>query len=187
MPLAPPEPIHTPRVTVRLLEESDLPGLMAVNGDDQVTRFLPYATWRSPEDAQAWHQRMQGLHQTGTALQFVLLDRATGEPAGTCLLFRHDEGSARAELGYVLGRAHWGSGLMQEALQGLLACAFGPLQLRRLEAEVNPANVASTRLLQRLGFTREGVLRQRWVGKGEPYDVVVFGLLSHEFKPATPR
>ncbi len=58
------------------------------------------------------------------------------------------------------------------------------MHLRRVEAEVNPANTASVHLLQRLGFTREGLLRQRWVDKGQAYDVAAFGLLRDEYPSA---
>lgn len=80
---------------------------------------------------------------------------------GTCLLFRLDENSSRAELGYVLGRRYWRSGLMNEALHALIGQTSHVFGIRRLEAEVNPPNVASARVLERLGFAREGVLRQR--------------------------
>jgi RimJ/RimL family protein N-acetyltransferase len=72
---------------------------------------------------------------------------------------------------------------MKEALQGLLSAAFSDLGLRRVEAEVNPANLASVRLLERLGFAHEGVLRQRWVAKGQAYDVAVYGLLRDDWRP----
>jgi len=106
---------------------------------------------------------------------------ARGRAVGTCLLFRFDAASARAELGYVLGRAQWGTGLMHEALAALIDAAFGAMALRRLEAEVDPRNAASGRLLRRLGFRREGLLRQRWVTKGAAADVEVYGLLSAEW------
>lgn len=182
MPLRAPPPLETPRLLLRLVTPADLPGLMQVNGDDAVTRFLPYATWTSAADGEAWLQRMANIQATGTALQFVVVERRSGLPIGTCLLFRYDEGSARAELGYVLGRAHWGSGCMHEALAALIDAAFGTLALRRLEAEVDPRNVASARLLQRLGFRREGLLRQRWVTKGEAKDVEAYGLLRDEWR-----
>jgi [ribosomal protein S5]-alanine N-acetyltransferase len=152
-----------------------------MNGNDEVTQFLPYATWRSLDNADAWFQRMQNLQATGTALQFVVIDKSSEKAVGTCLLFKFDERSARAELGYVLAQAYWHKGYMQEALRGLIHCAFSSMGLRRLEAEVNPQNEASTRLLQSIGFTKEGVLRQRWVGKDEPYDVAIYGLLKHEY------
>ena len=181
MPLSAPAPIPTERLTVRQLASADLPALLEVNGDNAVTRFLPYATWQSLTDADAWFARMEAMQATGTGIQFVVVEKSTQKSVGTCLLFRYDEGSSRAEIGYVLGRAYWGSGYMEEALRGLIQYAFSTIGLRRLEAEVNPENVASTGLLQRVGFQKEGLLRQRWVGKGEPYDVAVFGLLKDEY------
>jgi RimJ/RimL family protein N-acetyltransferase len=184
MPLVVPPPFETPRLVVRPVERGDLPGLMQVNGDAEVTRFLPYATWLSIADAGAWYERMAKLQATGTAVQLVLIGKDSNVPVGTFLLFRWEESARRAEVGYVLGRAHWGTGLMREALHAVAAQAFGTLGLRRLEAEVDPANVASTRVLERVGFVREGLLRQRWLRDQRPYDVAIYGLLGHELEHA---
>ena len=184
MPLVAPESIESARLSLRIVQRSDLPALLAVNGDPQVTHFLPYPTWSTLADGEAWFERMHGIQSGGTALQFVVVDRQTGEPVGTCLLFRYDEGSQRAELGYVLGRAYWGRGYMLEALHALLKHVFAAMGLRRVEAEVDPANVASTGLLERIGFVKEGVLRQRWVDAGRPHDVCAYGLLRHEYRAA---
>jgi [ribosomal protein S5]-alanine N-acetyltransferase len=181
VPLLDPGPIETSRLRVRTVTEADLPALLLVNGDLDVTRFLPYPAWATLADGLAWLKRMHGFQASGTALQFVVADKEAGHAIGTCLLFKHDEGSARAELGYVLARACWGRGLMHEALTALVGCAFTQMGLRRLEAEVDPRNRASGRSLQRLGFTREGLLRQRWVDKGEAHDVEAYGLLRHEW------
>ena len=184
MPLLDPGILESRRLLLRRVETPDLADLGVVNGDDAVTRFLPYATWKTPDDAGAWYERMQGIQATGTALQLLIVERTSERAIGTCLVFRHDEGSARAELGYVLGRAHWSRGYMREALGVLIANAFGPMKLRRLEAEVDPRNGASQRLLLHLGFQKEGRLRERWIAKGEAKDVDVFGLLRHEWTSA---
>jgi ribosomal-protein-alanine N-acetyltransferase len=181
VPLVAPSLIESERLAVRLVIESDLPALLEVNSSEEVTALLPYATWSSMADAEAWLHRMRGIEATGLAFQFVVVLKSTGKAIGTCLLFRFEEGSARAELGYALGRAHWGQGLMHEALAGLLGSAFGTMGLRRLEAEVDTRNGSSARLLQRLGFTKEGLLRQRWVTKGEAKDVEMYGLLRNEW------
>ena len=181
MPLAAPKPIDSRRLLVRLVDESDLPALLEVNASEEVTALLPYARWTSMADAEAWLQRMNGIQATGLALQFVVVSKSTGMAIGTCLLFRFEEGSDRAELGYVLGRAYWGQGLMHEALEALVGCAFDSIGLRRLEAEVDTRNRSSARLLQRLGFSKEGLLRERWVAKGEAKDVEMYGLLRSEW------
>jgi ribosomal-protein-alanine N-acetyltransferase len=185
MPLLAPSPIESTRLIVRLVAEPDLPSLLEVNGNEETTRFLPYPSWHSLSDAQAWLKRMTDMQAAGSALQFVLVEKQLGVAIGSCLLFRFEENSSRAELGYVLGRAHWGRGYMREALTALIDRAFTTLHLRRLEAEVDPRNLASSRLLQALGFAKEGLLRQRWVSKGEARDVEAFGLLRHEWPGQT--
>lgn len=186
MPLVLPEPTESARLRLRPVQATDLPDLLVVNGDDETTRYLPYPAWRGLDDAQAWYQRVQERHAEGSAMQFVLELRATGQVVGDCLLFRFEPPSTRAELGYVLGRPWWGQGLMREGLELLLQAAFGPLDLRRLEAEADPRNLASDRLLLRLGFEREGLRRERWIMKGAAVDSHVYGLLREEWL-ARPR
>jgi RimJ/RimL family protein N-acetyltransferase len=174
-------PIRTRRLEIRDLEDADLRDLLEVNGDPEVTRFLPYDTWRSHADGVAWLVRMTRLAEGGTARQLVLVTRDERKVIGTLLLFRFDRDSARLELGYVLGRAYWGGGLMREALESIATLAFETLRIRRLEAEVNAGNVASRRLLRGLGFVHEGTLRKRWIAKGEAYDTDMYGLLAEEW------
>lgn len=172
--------IESPRLLLRPVAPADLPDLLEVNGDPEVTRFLPYETWRSLADAEAWFARMEEMAAGGTGQVFALVRRADTKVVGDLLLFKYNEGSARVELGYVLGRACWGQGLMGEAVAAACACAFDELGLRRIEAEVNPENVASCALLLRVGFTREGTLRQRWAAKGSAYDTHMFGWLAED-------
>src|SRR6266436_1782831 len=163
MPLKALNPIESARLYVRPVSEPDLPALLEVNGDEEVTRFLPYAAWKSMSDAQAWFKRMTDLEARGSSLQFVIALKQPGIAIGTCLLFQFEEANAQAEIGYVLGRAYWGQGYMREALAALIDCAFNRMSLRRLEAAVESQNAKSTRLLRDLGFIREGVLRERWI------------------------
>lgn len=185
MPLIAPNPIETPRLLVRLFTESDLPALMEVNGDDEVTRFVPYATWQSLDDAKAWFKRMSDLQASGLALQFVVAEKTTGKAIGTCLLFRFEEITARVELGYVLGRANWGHGYMSEALTALINCAFDHMAPRILDATVDLRNVRSTRLLLRLGFVNAGLPHQHEITKGEATELEIYRLYQQAWAPRT--
>ena len=173
--------IATPRLVIRPIEAADLPDLLAINGDEEVTRFLPYATWTSIDDGTAWFDRMQGIAATGTAQQLVIEHVPAGRVIGTLLLFKYEASSSRLELGYALGRSHWRQGLAKEALRGICTHLFRDRSIRRLEAEVNPANQASCALLQGLGFAMEGRLRKRWVSKGQAYDIHFYGCLAEEW------
>lgn len=173
--------LPTARLTVRPLNGGDLGDLFEVNGDDAVTRFLPYKTWVTADDASAWLARMEALSAAGTAQQLVIERNADRKAIGTILLFKFDEASARLELGYVVGRAHWRQGYAREALHAVCDHALRNLSVRRIEAEVDPLNAASNALLLALGFVREGTLRQRWVAKGTAHDTNIYGCLAHEW------
>ena len=180
-------PVYSPRTCVRPVHQDDLGDLLAINSDDAVTQFLPYRSWQTPADASSWYERMQALEAAGTGIQLVIsLNSANSqtEPRviGSVLLFKFDAGSARAELGYVLGRPHWRQGLAREALQAVMRQAFGALGLRRIEAEVNTDNTASCALLCSLGFVLEGCLRQRWAVKGVTYDTHLYGCLVQDWQ-----
>jgi len=181
MPLVPLRPIETDRVCVRPLSESDLPSILAINSDEEVVKFLGHAPWQAMADAEAWFERISKLQAAGSALEFVIAAKESGNVIGRCGLFDFEEANAHARLGYILARAFWGQGYMREALTALISCAFSEMDLRRLEANVEANNTASASLLRRIGFTREGVLRERWITKEETMDAEVYGLLRREW------
>lgn len=183
MPL-PPQPclIETPRFSMRLPEEADLPALYAIHSNDEVNRFLPYVTWTSMDDAKAWVDRATTRLKAEQATQFVVFDRASGRLIGSCVLFLFDFESGTAEMGYALDQPFWGKGYMPEMLNALIGFAFGPLGLRRLEAEVDVRNLPSHHLLLKLGFEHEGVRRENRFMKGEVKTSNIYGLLKHEWQ-----
>ena len=184
MPLPAFAPITTDRLSIVPIAEGLIDDLVAVNGDPAVTEYLPYATWTSREDGLAWLSRMKTLEESGTARQLALTLKTSGRAIGTLLLFKYDEGSRRIEIGYALAQAYWAKGLMHEALGAACRVAFEELGCRRLEAEVNPGNAASCKLLMRLGFKLEGRLRQRWSAKGKTYDTNLYGRLITDPMPS---
>jgi RimJ/RimL family protein N-acetyltransferase len=107
---------------------------------------------------------------------------AGGDVIGTCTLYGWVPSSRRAEIGFVLGRPAWGQGYMREALDTLLGHAFGAMDLNRIEADTDPRNQASMRMLERLGFAREGLLPERWIVDGEVSDSVLYGLLRRHWQ-----
>lgn len=169
------------RLFIRPILNSDLDDLMQVNGDREVTRFLPYPTWESEADAQAWWDRTEQRVANGTARQMVIWHLADERVIGSVLLFNYDQGSCRLEIGYVLARDYWRCGYASEALHAVLSTLFLTSGIRRVEAEVNPDNIASGALLLAQGFSLEGLRRERWMSDDSPYDVDVYGLLAREF------
>ena len=180
-PLAP-VTLPTKNVTLRFLSESDLPAAYDIFSNPEVMRYWSYPPWTDKSQAQQWLINVKEDYRTRTALQLGIERRVDHVLVGTCTLFQFHIFSRRAEIGYALGRPYWGSGYMNEALQALLHYAFHTLNLNRLEADIDPRNKASARTLERLGFQREGHLRERWIVNNEISDTWLYGLLRREWR-----
>ncbi len=120
-------------------------------------------------------------YQSGKSLPLGIERSGDKVLVGQCTLFHFHEASRRAEIGYALGRPFWGRGYMHESLQALLSYAFNHLALNRLEADIDPRNTSSARALERLGFLKEGYLRQPWIVNGEVSDTCLYGLLRDDW------
>jgi ribosomal-protein-alanine N-acetyltransferase len=88
-----------------------------------------------------------------------------------------------AEIGYGIGEANQGRGIATSAVGLLVQMCFRESPLRKLLAYVHDKNVASRRVLSKLGFTQEGFLREHYIINGVPQNELLFGLLKHEWKP----
>ena len=174
------------RITLRFLTAADVPAIYAIFSDRDVMRYWSRPPMADPHEANAHVQDVCAGYRSGDALQLGIERNVDGALIGTCTLFHIHWSSRRAELGYALARAAWGQGLMHEALSTLVTYAFDGLELNRLEADIDPRNVASARSLERLGFRKEGHLRERWMVSGEVSDSDVYGLLRIDW-PARVR
>ena len=178
-------PILTPRLLIRRVQPDDLDALFAIHTDAATTRYIPHMHWATRANADAWFARDLERRRTESAVQCVIVRRetATADEAiiGTAVLFNIEKASGLAEIGYLLAREHWGQGYATEAVTAFIDFAFSTLNLRRLEATVDTRNAGSNQLLQRLGFTLEGVLRERWLAAGELQNINLFALLRREW------
>ena len=175
--------ITTERLVLRWVSENDIDSLYEVFSDPQVMRYWSTPPYTNREDAVKLQREIAAGNENNTMIKWGLALRESDHLIGTTTLFNLSLENGRAELGYAMGHAHWGKGYMNEALQALLFHAFEVMNIRRLEADVDPRNTASIRTLERLGFQREGYLRERWHVNGEIQDAFFFGLLRREFKP----
>ncbi|MDO5625589.1 MAG: GNAT family N-acetyltransferase [Pseudomonadota bacterium] len=176
--------IDTPRLRLRPLAPADAPSLLAIFSDPQVMRYWHTPPWQSLDDARRFIADSAQAMREAAALTLGMQLKTSGELIGKCMLFNHVKASRRAEIGFGLARTHWGGGYLNEAAQVLLTHGFQSLGLRRIEAEIDPANTASAKALECLGFIREGLLRQRWEINGVVSDSALYGLLAGDGPPA---
>ena len=179
--------LETPRLQLRPLRPDDAPAVYALHADPIALRYWSTPPWHDPAQADALIARDLTAMAEGDHVRLGLERRADGRLIGLCSLFAFHLPSRRCELGYLLQREAWGQGLMHEALVTLLDWAFGVLDLNRIEADIDPRNVASQRSLERLGFVAEGRLRERWIVAGEVSDSALYGLLRRQWAVRAAR
>ena len=173
--------LRTPRLRLRPLTPDDAEAVFAVFSDPEVMRYWSWTAWTSIDAAHALIRDDREAMAAGKHLRLGIEVLGTPGVIGMCTLFSLMVQCRRAEIGYALARAQWGRGTMHEALTALLAYAFGELDLNRIEADIDPRNAASARSLERLGFVREGYMRERWIVGDEVADTVFYGLLRREW------
>ena len=162
---------------LRPLSAADATELRILFGDPEVTAFMdidPLATEAEALEVIGWARELAGR---GEGVRWGV--RRAGRLIGTCGFNKLElDRGRRGEIAYDLERAAWGQGVMAEILPYVMAFGFGELGLHRLEAMVTVGNARSCGLLERLGFQREGVLRDHGFWKGRFWDQIVYGRLE---------
>lgn len=174
--------LTTQRLQLRALRKSDASALFAIRSDPKVMRYWSSSPWPSIDKAHELIARDKESMAAGQYLHLGLERKNGKDLIGTCTLFKLSEQCRRAEIGYGLASSVWGQGYMHEALVALLDYGFAELDLNRVEADIDPDNSASARSLLRLGFKKEGHLRERWIVNGQTSDSDLYGLLSSEWQ-----
>ena len=167
-----PERLLTRRLHLRPIAPRDAqPIFDGYAQDPQVTRFL---TWR-PHTALSQTQAYVGDCMAATSSRTYVMTERAGERVIGALAMRRIHGHA-VDVGYVLERSSWRQGPLTEALAEAARWALDEHDVRRFWAVCDAENVGSSRVLERAGLSREGVLR-RWIihpnGSDEPRDCLV--------------
>jgi RimJ/RimL family protein N-acetyltransferase len=184
MTLPTPE-LHTARLRLRPFTDADAAPLYTLHSNAHVLRYWDSPPWTEPARAQRFIATCRKIEEKGTGAR-VAVDRVRdGAFIGWCGLTSWNPDFRSASLGYVFDAAAWGHGYATETAHAVLRWAFDTLDLNRVQAETDTRNVASARVLEKLGFVREGTLRENCVVNGDVSDSWVFGLLRREWRPAS--
>jgi len=167
--------LKTERLTLRKLQNSDAEGILELYQDPEVVRWLDWNGAVSLEEARFVLALFEQQTRTARNLRWGLTLTGEEKVIGSVVLMNFRR-QAYADIGYDLSRAYWGRGLMQEALTELLRFCDRDLGLQRIQAYIRPENLASVKLIERLGFVREGLLRKAGMHDVHPelYDVLLY-------------
>jgi RimJ/RimL family protein N-acetyltransferase len=176
--------LETERLRLRPFADTDAEAVYALQSDAHVLRYWDEPPWTEPERAQRFLARSRQLAEDGTGVRLAIERRDDGAFLGWTVLSRVNLTHHSAALGYCFTESSWGQGYATEAAHALLTWAFDTLRLNRVQAEADTRNAASARVLEKLGFVREGMLREDCLVDDYYSDTWVFGLLRHDWRAA---
>jgi RimJ/RimL family protein N-acetyltransferase len=173
--------LSTDRLVLREWVPSDAADMLSFRGDPEV-QYFNSEPMREVSEATALIEELRAGYAGHRSIHWAVTVRPDDRPVGLFGFNYWQRFHRRAEIGYDLVRTHWGRGLAYEGMAAIVAFGFGELGLHRIETETILDNVRSVRLLERLGFQREGVRREYSLeADGVFHASTVWGLLEQEY------
>ncbi|GAA5162131.1 GNAT family protein [Viridibacterium curvum] len=174
--------IYTARLELLLVDASHAQGIFELESDPNVVQYFGQSPMQKLEDAFKWiEQRQRGL-DNGALMAWSVFEKEQGRLIGSCSVYARNQSFRSAMCGYELSPDVWGRGFMSEAVSSMLSFGFSSLQLNRVGAGTATENLRSVKFLERLGFVREGVMRQYWYANGAFHDAYSYSLLAEDWR-----
>lgn len=161
----------------------DAVDLFAYASDPEVARYVLWEQHRSVEDSMRYLSFMLEKYERCDVAEWGLVHKQDGAFIGTCGFGWWDTLHRRAEIGYALSRAYWNRGLMTEAVRKVIAFGFEKMKLNRIEARCMPGNVASEKVMKKVGMEFEGIMRKQAFTKGTFHDLKMYSILREAYGP----
>ena len=175
--------IETARLRLREFTLDDWPEILAYQSDPRYQYYYP-ATNRTPEKVRAFVQMFIDQQQEQPRVKFQLAATLKEERTliGNCGIRMNKAHGHKADLGYEFSPEYWGRGYATEAAQAMLEFGFTELNLHRIWARCVADNLASARVLEKLGLKLEGRLQEHEHFKNRWWDTLIYGLLASDWK-----
>ena len=174
--------LQSTRLLLRPFSDSDADALFAMHSNADVMRYWDAPPWKERQRAERFITTCREIAEAGTGTRLAAERIVDGSFIGWCGLTRWNPDYRSASLGYCFDDATWGHGYATESARTVLGWAFDAWGVNRVQAEVDTRNAPSARVLEKLGFVREGMLREDCVVNGEVSDSWVYGLLRREWR-----
>ncbi|HEX7355765.1 MAG TPA: GNAT family N-acetyltransferase [Mycobacteriales bacterium] len=178
--------LTTARLRLRPVSTADADALFRLHSSASVLRYWDAPPWKERARADRFIAASAQMADEGSGARWALECASDGAFLGWCSLTRWNRDYRSAALGYCLNEAAWGRGYATEGARAVLHWAFETLNLHRVQAETDTRNLASARVLEKLGFVREGTRREDCIVDGDVSDSWVYGLLRREWQPGAP-
>lgn len=175
--------LETERLRLREITDADAPAFADIFKDPEVLRYIIMDPLANDVDGALWWINwMRGHFEQQNAVRWGIAEKGSDTLIGTCGFHYWSREHRRCDIGYDLHRAYWGKGYVTEAARAVVRWCFENLSLHRIQADCTDGNHGSERVLEKLGFTYEGLWRENTFEHGQFVSLRQYGLLRREYE-----
>ncbi|NGM84793.1 GNAT family N-acetyltransferase [Paenibacillus sp. 7124] len=174
--------LETERFILRQLKQDDSREIFQYFSLDEVTKFYDLESFTKIEQAEELIDRWNQKFERNQGIRWGITLRSESRVIGTCGFHGWMKNHYKAEIGYELTPEYWRQGYMTEVIQKIIEFGFNNLGLNRIEAFVEPENVGSRKVLEKIGFSEEGTLKEHFYWRNRFVDTVIYALLKKDYK-----
>ena len=168
------------RLLFRKILLSDTKNLFHIRSNDDVMRFMDVIRFESINDAEKLINSVEEAYRKQEGITWAIIERHSNSFIGYFGFWRMIPEHCRAEIGYALKREYWGKGYMYETIDKMVRFGFNEMKLHSIEANVNPANERSKKVLEKIGFIKEAYFKENYLFDNKFLDSIIYSLLEKD-------
>ncbi len=169
--------ITTERLILRQVNNNDVNEIFFLRSNKEVLKYLDKPSEKSAEETLLFIKKITDLQEKNENILWAIVLKGSSKLIGTICFWNIVKENYRAEIGYVLHPDFQGKGIMQEAMSVVIDYGFSVMKLHSIEANVNPDNSSSIKLLERNNFVREAYFKENLFHDGKFVDTVIYSLV----------
>ena len=170
--------LTTERMILRQTAMKDAEEVFIMRSDPGLLTYVDRAPAKTIDEAISFIQLITDNLDNNIGVSWAMTLKGEDRMIGSIAIWRIDNEHHRGEIGYVMLHEYQGKGLMHEAMEAIIDYAFKEMKLHSLEANINPGNLASQKVLERAGFVREAYFRENYYYDGKFTDSAIYSLLT---------
>jgi ribosomal-protein-alanine N-acetyltransferase len=166
---------------LRKIVKNDADSILKYLSDEEVMKYYGLELFQTIEDVLSEISWYQSIFNENTGIRWGITLKGKNGVIGSCGFLNRVPQHYRTEIGFELSKSYWGQGIASEALKAVIKYGFEHLQLHRIEALIEPPNIQTQKLVEKLGFMKEGLLRNYEFTCGKFDDLHMYSLLKQDF------
>ncbi len=172
---------ETERPLLRKMSLDDMGDVFEFSKEPEVFKFVSGKVHQTIKNSRKFLKEIFAKYKAQEIITWGIFHKKDNKLIGDCCFIKWDTQQKRAELDYLLSREYWNQGLTTEVVKEIISFGFEEMQLNRIQAICEVANIASSRVMEKAGMQYEGILRDYIQHDGKPLDMKIYSFIRKEW------